>query len=86
VWQTLGLRDMHLHRFRDWYATRLLESGALITEVARVLGHAKITTTAESYAKVFDHRLLAAVTRLPHVTMVEATEAVPSSLGHPRAA
>lgn len=70
VWRELGLVDMHLHRFRDWYATRLLESGALITEVARLLGHASVETTARSYLQVVDRRLVAAVTRLTPPAML----------------
>lgn len=70
IWRGLGLPDMHLHRFRDWYATRLLESGALITEVARLLGHASVETTARSYLQVVDDRLAAAVTRLTPAAML----------------
>ncbi len=70
VWRDIGLPDMHLHRFRDWYATRLLESGALITEVARLLGHASVETTARSYLQVVDSRLAAAVTRLTPAAML----------------
>lgn len=86
VWRDLGLVDMHLHRFRDWYATRLLESGALITEVARLLGHASVETTARSYLQVVDERLAAAVTRLPPAAMLGTSEPGSSRLGHSNAA
>jgi len=73
VWRTIGLPGMRLHRARDWYATRLLEAGAHIAEVARLLGHASITTTAESYAKIYNERLTLMVTRLTPAAMLGAS-------------
>jgi site-specific recombinase XerD len=65
VWDSLGLPDtFSLHGGRRWFATRLLDSGALITEVQRLLGHASLATT-QVYLQVVDSRLDAAVARLP---------------------
>lgn len=67
VWRRIGLEpEVHMHRFRHWFATNLLEAGATLPEVQELMGHASIATTV-NYTKVVDSRRLAAVRRLPVV-------------------
>ena len=67
VWRAVGLPDeFSLHAGRHWYATRLLETGATLREVQKLLGHSSIATT-ERYLATLDKRLGAAVDRLPAV-------------------
>lgn len=61
----LGMRTMHMHRLRDWYATRTLESsGGDLRLVQDLLGHASPGTTA-IYTQVSDQRRRAAVGAIP---------------------
>ncbi|MES2211491.1 MAG: tyrosine-type recombinase/integrase, partial [Chloroflexota bacterium] len=60
IWQRIGLNpSVHMHRFRHWFATSLLESGATLPEVQVLMGHASITSTV-GYTQVVDSRRLAA--------------------------
>ncbi len=45
--QKAGVKDATLHKFRHTYATRLLESGADIVTVQKLLGHSDIDTTRQ---------------------------------------
>ena len=42
-----GVKDPTLHKFRQTYATRLLESGSDIVTVQKLLGHSDIDTTRQ---------------------------------------
>ncbi len=50
--EAAGIHRLHAHALRHACATYLLQGGADITHVQRILGHSQITTTAE-YAKVY---------------------------------
>lgn len=56
LWRTVNrvgkLADVHAtpHRFRDTFACRLLEQGADIRTVSKLLGHTSIRTTEKHYA------------------------------------
>jgi integrase len=45
-----GLTDVSSHNMRKTFATRLLSSGAAITDVQHLLGHASVKTTERAYA------------------------------------
>jgi integrase len=45
-----GVTDASSHNLRKTFATRLLSSGAAITEVQHLLGHASVKTTEKAYA------------------------------------
>ena len=47
----LGINS-RFHDFRDTYATRLIEKGADIKVVSKMLGHSSIQTTYNIYVKV----------------------------------
>lgn len=58
-----GVEHATLHKFRHTYATRLLESGADVVTVQRLLGHSDLDTTRR-YLNPDAERQRAAVTRL----------------------
>jgi site-specific recombinase XerD len=58
-----GVAEATLHRFRHTYATRLLENGADIVTVQRLLGHSDLDTTC-CYLNPDGDRKRAAVNRL----------------------
>ena len=60
----IGLPDVHLHRFRHWYATALLRGGADIVTVKELMRHRSIQTTAAYLALVDGQRRLA-ISTLP---------------------
>lgn len=39
----------HFHQFRHYFATKLINAGIPIAEVAKILGHAQISTTLKMY-------------------------------------
>jgi len=45
-----GLKERTAHNFRHTYAVELLIAGTPISDVARLLGHAKVSTTEKHYA------------------------------------
>ena len=52
----MGLSDMRLHDLRHSYASTLVNNGATLYEVQKLLGHARSATT-ERYAHLANHRL-----------------------------
>ena len=55
----IGMPDVHLHRFRHWYATMLLRQGADIITVRDLMRHKSIKTTEAYLAIVGEQRRLA---------------------------
>jgi integrase/recombinase XerD len=49
VFDTAGIKNGHTHRFRDTFAVALLEKGATIGNVSRLLGHTSIKITEKHY-------------------------------------
>lgn len=58
----IGLPDVHMHRFRHWYATMLLRQGADIRTVQELMRHRSLATTARYLALVDGQRKLAIAT------------------------
>jgi integrase/recombinase XerC len=65
-WSAIGLPRVHLHRFRHWFATRLLSQGVDIRTVQELMGHASLATT-QGYTLVVSAQRRAAVRLLPAV-------------------
>jgi integrase/recombinase XerD len=61
---SLGMPDIHLHRFRHWYATMLLKQGVDIRTVQTLMRHKSIQTTA-GYLLVVDEQRRLANSTLP---------------------
>jgi integrase/recombinase XerC len=60
----LGLRHVHLHMCRDWFATKQIAAGHDITEVRESMGHASVATT-QIYVLVTGGQRRLAVNSLP---------------------
>ena len=52
----LGLHDMRIHDLRHSLASTLVNNGATLYEVQKLLGHSRSATT-ERYAHLANHRL-----------------------------
>lgn len=50
VFEDAGVVNGHTHRFRDTFAVALLEKGATIENVSRLLGHTSIKITERHYS------------------------------------
>ena len=61
---SIGLPGVHLHRFRHWFATALLESGADIRTVQDSMRHRSITST-QGYTAVRGGKRRLAIRSLP---------------------
>jgi len=59
-----GISGVNLHALRHTFATRLLEQGENIKVVQELLGHSKISTTADIYSHVVMEVKRQAVSRL----------------------
>ena len=62
----IGRPDLHLHDLRHTYASLLIQSGASLTAVRDLLGHAHVGVTSR-YSHLADQHLRAAVTSLDTV-------------------
>jgi integrase len=62
-----GLRWVHFHILRHTCATTLLAAGTPLFDVSRVLGHAQITITADTYGHLVPDMTAAAATRMDDV-------------------
>jgi integrase/recombinase XerD len=60
----IGMPDVHLHRFRHWFATMLLETGTDLLTASKLMRHASPAQMA-SYALVSKQRLDAGINALP---------------------
>jgi len=64
-WRRIGLPPtIHLHRFRHWFGTALVEQGVGIEVVCQLMGHASVSTT-QGYVRVSAARKSAAILTLP---------------------
>lgn len=81
----LGMRGMHLHRLRHWYATRTLEACGDLRIVQELLRHASPDTT-QVYTQVSAGRRSAAVSALPDLASAAGGSAVVDAVadGRPR--
>lgn len=50
----LGIKDLTTHRLRHTFGTRCIEAGMRAVALQRLLGHADIQTTLNTYASVFE--------------------------------
>ncbi len=60
----IGMPDLHLHRFRHWFATTLLRKGVDLRTIQELMRHRSISST-EGYTLVVDEQRRAAVRALP---------------------
>lgn len=60
----IGLPTVHMHRFRHWFATTLMDSGASLRTVQESLRHSSITST-QIYTKVRSGQRRLAIRSLP---------------------
>lgn len=88
-WRSIGLPDIHWHKFRHWFATTLCDQGVGLEVVSQLMGHASVATTM-GYLKVAQRRHAAAIRFLPVMGSepgsARAIEAAPNSLDGFRAA
>lgn len=69
----IGLPGVHMHRFRHWFATALLDAGNSLREVQESLRHQSVTST-QIYTKVRSGQRRLAIRSLPTpVTQSPAT-------------
>ena len=58
LFEIAGVNDGHCHRFRDTFATTLLEKGVSTETVAALLGHSDIRITQKHYSPWIQSRQL----------------------------
>ena len=59
-----GIREINIHGIRHTFATRALESGMSVKTLSKILGHANVGFTLDTYAHVTDDLLMAEITHL----------------------
>ena len=47
-----GVKRIHPHQLRHYFATRTLENGAKLEVISKILGHANVNITAETYRNI----------------------------------
>lgn len=62
-WRRIGLPEIHLHRFRHWFATNLLRGGVDIRTVQELMRHRSLIST-QAYTLVVSAQRTAAVASL----------------------
>ena len=70
-WQRIGMPGIHLHRFRHWFGTTLVDNGIGIEVVRELMGHRSIVTT-QGYVRVSQAKRNAAMVALPAPTRTPA--------------
>lgn len=60
----IGLPEVHMHRFRHWFATALLDAGNSLREVQESMRHQSVTST-QIYTKVRSGQRRLAIRSLP---------------------
>ena len=50
--QKLGIRRLHPHQLRHFFATTTLEHGAKLEVISKILGHSSVAITADIYRHV----------------------------------
>lgn len=74
-WSSIGLNDaVHLHRFRHWFGTTLVDQGVGIEVVKELMGHTNIETTL-GYVRSSTARRAAAISALPVLTQEQGAPA-----------
>ncbi|MGB9866751.1 MAG: tyrosine-type recombinase/integrase [Bacillota bacterium] len=73
-----GIEGVNLHALRHTFATRLLEQGENIKVVQELLGHSKISTTADIYSHVVMEVKRQAVSRLDNL-LSDGTKMAPKT-------
>lgn len=75
IWQALrrdvGLEDVRIHDLRHTFASTALATGASLEEIAKLLGHAEIRTTAR-YAHLANSAVRAAANRVGEAVSLKA--------------
>jgi integrase/recombinase XerC len=66
-WKRIGMPEIHLHRFRHWFGTTLVDNGVGIDVVCELMGHRSVATT-QGYVRVSQVRRDAAIQHLPMTT------------------
>ena len=61
---SLGMPDVHMHRFRHWYATALMDSGQSMRTVQEAMRHESVIST-QVYTKVRSGQRRLAIRSLP---------------------
>ena len=74
-----GIEGVNLHALRHTFATRLLEQGENIKVVQELLGHSKISTTADIYSHVVMEVKRQAVSRLDNL-LSDGTKMAPKTI------